>query len=243
MLPLIGCTTNVLFGPEPRCPSPAGCWYLNTRYIRAVEMAGGVPIALVPTDDSPTIDRLLDGLDGLLLTGGRDMDPSHFGEQPHPKAEAISVERTRFELELARRARARGLPLLGICLGLQTLNVAMGGSLYQDLPSQTADKLDHRQRESERGRMAHPVEIRPGTRLHGIIGRERLDVNSIHHQGVREIGRELTVSAVSPDGIVEGLEGERDHFLLSVQWHPEELTDLPEHAALFRALIEAARHA
>jgi putative glutamine amidotransferase len=241
MKPLIGCTTNVLFGPESQCPSPAGCWYLNTRYIRAVERAGGVPVALVPTDDTATLERILDSVDGLLLTGGRDMDPSFFGEPIHPKAEAISVERTRFELELARRARQRGMAVFGICLGLQVINVAMGGSLYQDIPSQTEGKLDHRQPGEERGKLVHPVELRPGTRLRQLLGKDSLMVNSLHHQGVREVGRDLVVSAVSPDGIVEGLELPGDRFYLSVQWHPEEFIDVPEHLALFQAFVEAAR--
>src|SRR5688500_16173650 len=99
--PIIGCTVNILYGDEAKCPSPAGCYYLNTRYIRAVEDAGGVPLALIVTTDGDAIDRILGSIDGLLLTGGRDMDPSHFGEEPHPKAEKISRERTAFEIQLA----------------------------------------------------------------------------------------------------------------------------------------------
>lgn len=238
--PIIGCTTNILYGDEPKCPSPAGCLYLNTRYIRSVERAGGVPVALIPTDDISAIDHILDGLDGLLLTGGRDMDPSHFGEEPHPKAEKISKERTRFEIELARRARARQLPTLGICLGMQTINVALGGSLYQDIPSQLDGKLDHRRPDAGRGELIHAVSVTCGTKLHGLLGQESVMVNSIHHQAVRDISSELRISAVSPDGIVEGLECESHRFLVSVQWHPEEL-DSPENVNLFRGLVAAAR--
>ncbi|MBI3890652.1 MAG: gamma-glutamyl-gamma-aminobutyrate hydrolase family protein [Candidatus Wallbacteria bacterium] len=239
--PIIGCTVNILYGYEPKCPSPAGCYYLNMRYVRAVEAAGGVPLALICTEDTAAIDHILGGIDGLMLTGGRDMDPSHFGEEPHPKAEAISKERTQFEIELARRARKRRVPTFGICLGMQTINVAMGGDLYQDIPSQYETDLDHRQDRNGRGALAHAVTITGGTKLHGMLGREEVMVNSIHHQAVRRIGEGLRVCAVSPDGIVEGLEGEDDPFLVSVQWHPEELAEVEEHRSLFRAFVKAAR--
>ncbi len=238
--PLIGCTVNILEGHEPKCPSPAGCYYLNTRYVRAVEAAGGVPVALITTDDPDSIDRILSSIDGLMLTGGRDMDPSHFGEEPHPKAEAISKERTRFELELVRRARRVRLPTFGICLGMQTINVALGGSLYQDIPSQYQTELDHRQ-DSPRGKLVHTVNVSGGSRLHGLLGCEQLHVNSIHHQAVRRIGDGLKVCALSPDGIVEGLESSDDQFLVSVQWHPEELVDVEEQRSLFRGFVEACR--
>ncbi len=230
---------NLYQGHEPNCPSSGGCFVLNRSYVNAVTQAGGVPLALIMTEDNDAIDRILDCIDGLILTGGWDMDPSFFGEELHPKAEGVSQARTRFEIELTRRARKRVMPTLGVCLGMQTINVAMGGTIYQDIPSQVDNALDHRMSDDHQARKGdvHPITVTSGTRLHSLLGRDTMMVNSLHHQAVRDVGEGLRVSAVSPDGIVEGLEGQDDQFLVMVQWHPEELSHIREHEVLFEALV------
>lgn len=207
-------------------------------YVRAVRAAGGVPVILPNTDASPeAIDRYLVILDALLLPGGADIPPSEYGETPHPTVEILDDRRLEFEKRLGQAwiGRTRK-PLLGICLGSQWINVLHGGSLIQDIPSETG--ANHRG-------TRHPVAIEPGSRLAGIFGESGFEVNSWHHQAVRALGRGLRISARSPDGTVEATETtDPSRFLIGVQWHPEKmLPDDPRQAKLLRAFVEAAaRH-
>jgi putative glutamine amidotransferase len=218
-----------------------GFHLLREDYLRAVEQAGGLPFVLAPgrPEDAP---ELLGRLDGLLLSGGGDVDPSLFGEERHARVASVVRERDDFEIALARQALERDVPLLAICRGQQVLNVAAGGTLVQDIPSQVAGTVDH-DPDVERWQTTHDVEIVPGTRLRAILGKDRLAVNSFHHQSVRDVGRGLVVSARSPeDAVVEGLEAPDRRFAVAVQWHPEGFWNQRDNfGALFEALVGTAR--
>lgn len=217
----------------------AGIFLLRQDYLRSVETAGGLPLVLAPgrPADAP---ELLGRLDGLVLTGGSDVDPALYGEERHPKIGQVIRERDDFELALAREALERDLPLLAICRGHQVLNVATGGTLIQDIPFQISRAVDH-DPERERWETAHEVSLLPGTRLRALIGRDRVAVNSFHHQAVKDLGRSLRVSARSlTDGVVEGIEAPDRRFALGVQWHPEGFWNQKESFhVLFEALVGA----
>lgn len=219
----------------------AGLHLLRQDYVRSVENAGGLPFVLAPgrAADAP---ELLARVGGLLLSGGSDVDPALYGEQRHSSVTHVVRERDDFEIALAREALIRDLPLLAICRGQQVLNVAAGGTLVQDIPAQLGNGIDH-DPERERWETAHDVEILPGTTLRSILGRDKLAVNSFHHQSVKDVGRGLVVSArAAGDSVVEGVEAPERRFAVGVQWHPESFWNQPENfAPLFEALVEAAR--
>lgn len=240
--PVIGLTVNYIGPEESGCPSRFGSYYINRGYVEGVRKAGGIPIYLPYTDDPEELAALLERVDGLILTGGKDMDPRHFNEERHPTCERILPDRSAFEVELTRMAVQHAVPTLGICLGLQTLNVAMGGSLFQDIPSMKPSEVRHRQTEAERHGVAHSVDVVPGSKLSELFnGATKLHVNSIHHQAAKEIGKGLVVTAMAPDGIVEGLEHSGVPFCVSVQWHPEDLKAGESNQVLFDGLVRAAQ--
>lgn len=231
--PLIGLTLQAHAGvPELKRGRPI--YYLCAQYADRVREAGGVPLLLVPGDMEPEV---LDALDGLLLTGGEDIDPTHFDEAPHPMLGDVDARRDAQELPLAREAAARKLPVLGICRGAQVLNVALGGTLFQDLPSQHASKTPHVQ-DAPVERSTHSVRLSPESLLFRLAGSRELGVNTFHHQAVRELASGLEPTAWAPDGVLEGFEAE-EGWLVGVQWHPE-LQPGPFTRALFRAFVEAS---
>lgn len=215
---------------------------VNGAYLRSVLAAGGVPVVLSPLLGPSFAARALDGVEGLLLTGGEDIDPAWYGAAPSPHLQPPSRERDLFELALFATARQRELPILGICRGIQTINVALGGTLFQDLPTERPGPIRH---DPEAGREArsHTVRLAEGSRVAAVLGTTLLSVNSIHHQGVDRLGGGLVATGWSDDGLVEAVESPAgDSWLLAVQWHPEEMhadRAAPERG-LFRALVEAA---
>jgi putative glutamine amidotransferase len=212
---------------------PAG--YLPSDYFEGVVMAGGIAVLLPPQPVDPEIaGRVLDGLHALVITGGYDLDPAAYGQQPHPTTDEPRSARDAWEFALLTGALQRGLPVLGICRGAQVLNVAFGGTLHQHLP----DVLGHKGHRAGNGVFTTlPVRTVPGTRLAGLLG-ETVDASCYHHQGIDKVGEPLVVSAWDADGVVEGLELPGDGFVLAVQWHPEKsLGDL----RLFAAVVDAAR--
>jgi putative glutamine amidotransferase len=216
----------------------------NQRYVQAIEAAGGAPLLIPLLDDEIALRSIYQSLTGLLLPGGADLDPRLYGEAPHPKLGPLDVAMDRVELLLLGWALADDRPVLGICRGQQTLNVGLGGNLYQDLPGQFGRSIDHRASREERPRLVHEIEVRPETRLAAIIGPGRRMVNSLHHQGVKDVAPGLLASAHSPDGLVEGLESPEHRFVLSMQCHPEELYEQHDWAmALFRAFVAACQSA
>jgi putative glutamine amidotransferase len=231
--PLIGITA----GPDSR--NPQGYW-LRQDYVRSVERAGGVPVVLTPAPPG-TVRGLLARLDGLLLSGGSDVDPELYGAPRHPTTAGVARERDEFELALAREALEKDRPFLAICRGHQVLNVATGGTLVQDIPSEVKGDVNH-DPDVERWETVHDVQILQGTRLRAILGRDEVSVNSFHHQAVGVLGQGLVVSARSPrDEVVEGIEAPDRRFVVGVQWHPEGFwrEEVGFHA-LFAALTEAA---
>jgi putative glutamine amidotransferase len=214
---------------------------LRDDYVRAVEKSGGLPVVLVPGRPEDAAD-ILSRVDGLMLTGGADVDPSLYGEDPHDTVTQVIRERDAFEIALCREALRRDQALLAICRGQQVLNVATGGTLVQDIPSQVVGAHDH-DPEKERWETAHPVRILPRTRLREILERETIEVNSFHHQAVRDLGQGLVVSAESTaDGVIEGVELPGRRLAVGVQWHPEAFWDQPQgFQPLFDALVKASR--
>ena len=206
-------------------------------YVEALKAAGAVPVLIPPQPENAA--DVLDRIDGLVLAGGYDCDPAVYGAQPHPTVEPMDRRRQDNDLALARLARERGVPTLGICLGLQVMNVAAGGSLIQDIDAQVGTDIRH---ESEpENRVRHDVIVERTTKLAAILAQHELTVNSSHHQAVDHVGEGLRVTAYAPDGVVEGIEDAAHPFYVGVQWHPEDMTGEDPAAALFQALVAAAR--
>ncbi len=215
---------------------------LNESYVRAVTRAGGVPVILPNNLDLSTAEEIAHSLDGFLLSGGGDVDPTLFGERATAKLGTVTPRRDNFELSLAQYIlNHTKKPVLGICRGIQVMNVAMGGSLHIDLPAD--GKLCHSMNMFPRDVYSHDVEITSDTRMAAIMGAGPGRVNSFHHQAIKDLGDGLVVSAVSvPDEVIEAVELPGDRFVVGVQWHPEELVACPEAAALFARFVEAARN-
>ncbi len=209
----------------------------------AIAAAGGLPVYVPPGLDGQTLKDLYARLDGLLLPGGPDVRPAVYGQDPHPKSAGMDDPRDMLELTLARWAVSDDRPVFGICRGHQVLNVALGGTLVQDIPSLLDDPLTHDITDGmPRSTRLHEVSIEPDSRLAGILGLTQTPVNSIHHQSVQQPAPGARVTAHAPDGVIEALEVPDKQFVLSVQWHPEDLyTDDTTMARLFAAFVEAAR--
>lgn len=243
--PLIGVTPD--FNPGTRGQDVGGrepTYFLRARYVQAIEDLGGIPVILPLTADGDIQDRLVGQLDGLLLTGsGPDLPPALYGERKRFSFETMSRQRYEFELAMGRRAAAGGLPLLGICGGMQAMNVALGGTLLQDIPGQVTDAVTHKHARGK-NRLVHTVRVASGTLLRRIVRGEKVQVNSSHHQAVKDLPPSLIASATSTDGVIEALEAvDGQHpFLVGVQWHPEFLYDRGTiHRRLFQAFIKAAK--
>lgn len=214
MKPVIGITCRHLID------SGSDQYLLAAQYVQAIEREGGIAVILPAAGE---FDRPLRSIcDGLMLTGGGDLDPGLFSEEPHPKLGWVDPERDKFEISLIQRAKSEDLPVLGICRGMQMLNVALGGNMYQDLESQAPHALRHMQRRPPE-RVSHRVWVEEGTRLFHIIRRRRIWTNSLHHQAIKDPAPGFTVSARADDGVAEAIELPGDLFFLGVQWHPERL--------------------
>ena len=240
MRPAIGVTSG--FDVAPTVRPPRERLTLLAPYSDAIYAAGGIPrpLAPPPTHDDALLDALLAGLDGLVFTGGPDLNPRHYGQPLHPKTQLMHERRDAFDVDLFRRADAARIPIFAICLGFQVAHVARGGKLIQhvDDAGLTPPVTHH----ISEGSAYHPVAIEADSRLAGVIGASELEVNSRHHQAVDPSfqGRDLRPVAFSPDGLPEASEDCEGRFLIAVQWHPEDLCDRPEHRRLFEALVQAA---
>lgn len=215
---------------------------VNRAYTDAISAAGLVALVVPPMTEEGA-RAILDAVQGLVLTGGEDVDPAHFGAPRHPATGAANDLRDRIELALAKEAAARKLPTLAICRGVQVLNVALGGTLVQDIPSEMQTSIDH-DAENARSSRVHDVTVDSGSRLAGILGAERIRTNSFHHQSVQRVAKGLRAAGKSPDGVVEAVECEdRAWWAVGVQWHPEELTATAEDwdRRLFEAFARAVR--
>jgi putative glutamine amidotransferase len=246
-LPIIGITS---MNRPPSGDGPlgdVGTTFLPETYVQAVATAGGTPL-IVPTHlDQAGLAAIFERLDGLLLSGGGDIAPHFYKASDSGFNKFVDEQRDQAELTLAHWAVERRLPYLGICRGMQLLNVAYGGTLYQDLPRQRPDSLAHEPQEGQpREQVLHTVRLEAESHLASLLRGPELEVNTYHHQGVQQLAAGLQASAHAPDGLIEGLEDPEHPFGLAVQWHPERRPARPETQALFQALIEACagrRHA
>ncbi len=242
MKPIIGVTPDFNAGDRKDMGGREATYFLRARYLRAVEDLGGIPVILPLTAHTPARRQLLRGIDGLLLTGsGSDLSPSLYGERQRYRFTKMSQQRACFEIEMARLASEEKVPALGICGGMQSLNVALGGNLFQDIASQLPSALQHRQT-TRATRMWHSIDVAPHSLLRRILRQPHVEVNSSHHQSVKEVAPSLTVSALAPDGIIEAVESGHHPFLLGVQWHPEFLYEHDDMSRrLFKAFLRASR--
>jgi putative glutamine amidotransferase len=215
---------------------------VNAAYVRALLTAGAVPLILSPLMGASLAATALDGCEGLLLTGGEDIDPSWYGAEPSPLLTPPSQERDLFELALFAVARQRGLPILGICRGIQLINVALGGTLFQDLPSERPGKVDHSPPLSRDAR-SHVVRLAPGSRVATALDAAQVTVNSVHHQAIKDLAPGLVATGWSNDGLIEAAESVPGaSWIMAVQWHPEEMhadRRAPDHG-LFSTLVSEA---
>ena len=229
--PVIGLTAY-------RQQAQSGVWdvdavFLPGVYLDGVTLSGGLAALLPPQPvDATTAGRVLDGLDGLIITGGRDIEPSAYGHDPHPATDEPARDRDAWELALLRAALHRHMPVLGICRGAQILNVALGGTLHQHLP----DVIGRNHKEGDAVFAATVVDTVAGTRLAGLLGTST-QARCYHHQAIDRLGNGLVISATDADGVVEAVELSGEDFVVAVQWHPEETLD---DRRLFTGLIEAA---
>jgi putative glutamine amidotransferase len=208
-------------------------------YVTAIVDAGGAPILIPPELPEDGWRVLLDRLDGVLFSGGADIGLEHFDGEPHPTVDVEPI-RDALELPLLRAAVDADKPTLGICRGFQVMNVALGGTLYTHILDQLPNALQHDWHDQPRETLAHSIRVEEGTRLADILGAPLLQVNSLHHQGIKDLAPSLKPTAYAPDGLIEGIELPDCKFALAVQWHPEWMTSHEEMRRLFARFVEAA---
>ena len=230
MRPIIGIT--------PLVDTDRDSYWMLPGYMKGLERAGGLPMMLPLTNDSDTIERAVQCCDGFLFAGGHDIAPGLYEETPTPRCGVCVPERDRMETALLQRVLAVDKPLFGICRGLQLLSAALGGTLYQDLPTQLASNLEHHQRPPYEV-PAHAVNLETSAPLYALLGKSRLRVNSYHHQGVRTLPPALSVMASADDGLIEAVFAPGYRFVWAVQWHPEFACEQEDSRAVFRAFVQA----
>ena len=234
--PLVGLPTLAI--PAGVKPARFG---INQSYVRALTAAGCAPVPIPLIHDLDRLRAIYDRLDGIVFPGGADVAPAEYGEQPIDNLNVVEPERDRTELTLARWAFDDDLPTLGICRGQQLLNVALGGSLFQDLHHQGVTSVEHSDADGRaRTALIHRVRLDPDSRLAQLIDETSIEVNSLHHQAVKSVASRLRATGKSDDGIIEALESDDRRFLIAVQWHPEEVDQLPWVQRLFSGFARAA---
>jgi putative glutamine amidotransferase len=243
--PAIGVPTQNLQSIGGVAPDLPPSWVMSHRYVNALLSAGAMPWLIPLIDDEGTLRAMYEELDGVFLPGGADIDPATYDAERHAACDRSDPERDRVELRFVRWAIEDRKPVLGVCRGLQIINLAAGGTLIQDLGALRPGSVKHDYfpfRDGyARDHLAHPVRIVEGTRLHRLTGLTEFAVNSMHHQAIDRLGTELVASAFAPDGVIEGLESTEDFFLVGVQWHPEALIDAdPKMRSLFEQFVSAA---
>jgi len=235
--PLVGLPTLAI-PPGPKPPR----YGINQSYVRALVAAGCAPVMIPLLDDDDRLRAIYERLDGIVLPGGADVAPQAYGEEPIPDLNVVEAPRDRTELMLARWAFADDLPVLGICRGQQVLNVALSGSLWQDLRHQGVTSVEHSDADGRaRTALMHRVRLDPDSRLAQLIDETEIQVNSLHHQAIKTIAPQLRVTGKSDDGVIEAIESPDRRFLIAVQWHPEEIDDLPWVRRLFQGFARAAQ--
>jgi putative glutamine amidotransferase len=232
MLPLIGVTTQI---SEKKV-------HVNRDYMQAIMEAGGIPIAIPFLSNRTELQQLVHALDGLLLSGGEDIDPQIYDEDPHPALDELAPERDNLEMRVLGLFLEQDKPIFAICRGCQVLNVEMDGDLYQDLPSQKSPSMNHNQK-APRDYAYHSISIKQESLLFRVLQEEKIRVNSYHHQAAKQVKAPLVVSAWASDGVIEAIESTTHTYVLGVQWHPESMAvaNDPHAKRLFLAFIEACQ--
>ena len=240
--PIIGVTPDFNAGNRKDMGGKEPTYFLRARYMKAIEDAGGIPVVLPLLSNRAGWRQVVAHVHGLLITGsGSDLAPELYGERQRHKFARMSRERATMELGIAKAAYRADVPMLGICGGMQSINVALGGTLYQDIAAQLKTPIDHLPSHPAT-KTSHSVQIAPGSLLRRIAGKARMDVNSSHHQSIKKVASNLAQTAVAPDGVIEAIEAPDRAFILGVQWHPEFLYERdPVERRLFTALVRAAR--
>lgn len=234
-------TPNILIPLAAHNASHPELFALNQSYAEAVSRAGGNPIMVARPSDQ-TLRGLLSTIDGILLAGGHDVDPGAYGEEKSEHTCNVDQDRDRVEITLARIAQENNIPILGICRGLQVMNVALGGSLFQHVSAELPNSLTHDMHEGhQRDFLAHAVDIQSGSLLARVCEKERIGTNSLHHQGIKRLSDKLSASGRTKDGLIEAVELDGHRFYVGVQWHPEELFDEAS-VRLFEVFINAAKN-
>ena len=241
--PIIGVTPDFNAGNRKDMGGKEPTYFLRARYMKAIEDAGGIPVVLPLLSNTDAWRQVMTHVHGLLITGsGSDLAPEFYGERQRHKFARMSRERATMELGIAKAAYRADVPMLGICGGMQSINVALGGTLYQDIAAQLDTPIDHLPAYSAT-KTTHPVQIAPESLLRRIVGKARVEVNSSHHQSVKKVASNLVQTAVAPDGVIEAIEAPDRAFILGVQWHPEFLYDRdPIQRRLFQALVKAGKN-
>jgi len=241
---LIGVTTQTLQAIDGIPEGLPNSVVMNQRYYHAVASAGAAPVLIPLLDDLDTLRAIYERMDGILIPGGVDMDPATFGEKPHERLGRIDPARDRVELQLVKWAVDDRKAVLGLCRGLQVINVALGGTLYQDLDAEFPNGIKHDYFPTHgysRDHLAHDVAVEAGSRVRHALTTSAVPVNSMHHQGIKTLASSLVASAVAPDGLIEAAESMSDSYIVGVQWHPEvfELSE-PSSGILFMDFVQAA---
>jgi len=242
--PLIGVTTQTLQAIDGIPEGLPHSVVMNQRYYHAVASAGGAPVLVPLLDDLETLRAIYERTDGILIPGGVDVDPATFGEKPHERLGRIDPARDRVEIQLVKWAVEDNKPLLGLCRGLQVINVALGGTLYQDLETEYPNPIKHDYFPTygySRDHLAHQVAVEAGSRMRHALVDAAVPVNSMHHQGIKALATGLSASAVAPAGLIAAAESTSESYIVGVQWHPEvfELSD-PSSGVLFTDFVQAA---
>jgi putative glutamine amidotransferase len=240
MKPMIGitCSRRIVEGWAPDSPGDT-IDYTFEEYSKAIRHCGGAPVLIPIAQNRETFQTILDRIAGLLLSGGPDIHPKFYHEKPLPELGEVDEDLDRMELEIAKMAFQRNLPILAICRGIQVLNVSRGGTLYQDIPTQVQDGINHLQN-VDKTIHTHTVRIEGKTLLHGLFKKREIWVNGKHHQAIKDLAPDFVVSAWAEDGIIEAIENPSKRFVLGVQWHPEGMWEKdPYSKKLFRSFVRA----
>lgn len=235
MEPVIGITCGHEVASHER-------FYVNRSYIKSIEMAGGIPLIIPALEDKARLTYLVEQLDGLLLPGGYDIDPQLFGEEPIPELGLVDPIWDELEISVAQMALGRQIPILGICRGIQVLNVAAGGTLFQDISTQVKGRTIQHQQSAPRWYPSHEITIEPDSIVERMLGTARTRVNSFHHQAIKAVAPDFRVTAKSRDGVIEAIESKVLDFVVGVQWHPETMwEEYPVFRGIFREFVKSCR--
>ena len=229
-----------IIGVVPAINEEEGLYFIHEDNVTSIKNAGGVPL-IIPYQSRER--QIIDMIDGLYLTGGFDIDPTFFAEEPHPNLGKINRIRDEFEIEFIKNVRRANKPILAVCRGCQILNIAMGGDMYQDIYHQMDTPLLQHQQNAINSHASHFVHVLPNSLLYNLVGNDKIKVNSRHHQANRNLGKDLITSGTSSDGVIEAIESSTDSFLLGLQWHPENMAATGDKTSLniYHGFIQACK--